>query len=201
MKLTVHIQITLDGVAQANGGNNEMIDPGFTRGGWALPLGDDEGVAYILEAWRRPDAFLLGRKTFDQFAPSWGSQVGDGGFGDAISLTPKYLVSNTVTDPTWQDTTVISGDVAAGIRDLKAQPGGELLVVGSAALAGWLFEQQLVDELDLVQFPVIVGEGKRFFPQHGPDYALELIEHHVFPTGVVAQRFRVGGRPEYAQGA
>lgn len=198
MKLTVHIQITLDGVAQANGGNNEVTDPGFTRGGWALPLGDDEGVQYILDAWRRPDAFLLGRKTYDMFAPYWGSQVGDGGFGDAISLTPKYVVSDTLTDPTWQGTTVISGDVAAAIADLKATRDGELLVVGSAALAGWLLKQRLVDELNLVQFPVIVGEGKRFFPEHGPDYALELIEHRVFPTGVVGQTFRVGGRPEYA---
>jgi dihydrofolate reductase len=198
MKLTVHIQITLDGVAQANGGNNEHTDPGFTRGGWALPLGDAEGVQYILDAWRRPDAFLLGRKTYDMFAPYWGSQVGDNGFGDAISLKPKYLVSNTLTDPDWQDTTVISGDVAAAISDLKSRQDGELLVVGSAGLARWLLEQGLVDELDLVQFPVIVGEGKHFFPEHGPDYALELLQHRVFPTGVVAQTFRVGGRPQYA---
>jgi dihydrofolate reductase len=198
MKLTVHIQLTLDGVAQANGGNNEHTDPGFTRGGWALPLGDDDGVQYILDAWRRPDAFLLGRKTFDVFAPYWGSQVGDGGFGDAISLTPKYLVSNTITEPEWQNTTVISGDVAAAVADLKARQDGELLVVGSAALAGWLLTQGLVDELDLVQFPVIIGEGQRFFPEQGPDYALELIQHRVFSTGVVAQTFRVGGRPQYA---
>lgn len=198
MKLTIHIQVTVDGVAQANGGNNEATDPGFTRGGWALPLGDDEGVTYILDAWRRPDAFLLGRKTFDLFAPYWGSQVGDGGFGDAITLKPKYVVSNTLANPTWQNSSVISGDVAAAIRDLKARPGGELLVVGSSALARWLLEEQLVDELDLVQFPVILGEGKRFLPEHGPDYALELIRHRVFETGVIAQTFRVGGRPEYA---
>lgn len=198
MKLTIHIQLTLDGVAQANGGNNEHTDPGFTRGGWALPLGDDEGVAYILDVWRRPDAFLLGRRTYDVFAPYWGSQVGDGGFGDAISSKPKYLVSNTITDPEWEGTTVVAGDVLAGVRDLRARPGGELLVVGSAALAGWLLEHELVDELDVVQFPVILGEGKRFFPEHGPDHALELLSHRVFGTGVVARTFRIGGRPQYA---
>jgi len=198
MKLTIHIQLTLDGVAQANGGNNETTDPGFTRGGWALPLGDEEGVGYILDAWRRPDAFLLGRKTADLFAPYWGSQVGDGGFGDAITLKPKYIVSNTLVDPEWQNSTVVSGDVAAAIRELKARPGGELLVVGSASLAAWLLQEGLADELDVVQFPVIVGEGRRFFPEHGPDYALELLSHRVFATGVVAQTFRVAGRPEYA---
>lgn len=198
MKLTVHVQIMLDDVAQANGGNNEHTDPGFTRGGWALPLGDDEGVRYILDAWRRPDAFLLGRKTYDVFAPYWGSQVGDGGFGDAISSKPKYLVSKTVTDPEWQGTTVLSGDVLAGVRGLKARPEGELLVVGSVRLARWLLEHELVDELDLVQFPLILGEGERFFPSHGPDLALELLYHRVFRTGVVARTFRVGGRPTYA---
>jgi dihydrofolate reductase len=198
MKLTVHVQITLDGVAQANGGNNEYTDPGFTRGGWALPLGDDEGVQYILDAWRRPDAFLLGRTTYDVFAPYWGSQVGDGGFGDAISSKPKYLVSNTVTNPEWQGTTVLSGDLLSDVRTLKARSGGELLVVGSVRLAQWLFEHELVDELDLVQFPVILGEGKQFFPSHGPDLALELLSYRVFGTGVVARTFRVGGRPAYA---
>jgi dihydrofolate reductase len=198
MKLTVHIQLTLDGVAQANGGNNDVIDPGFTRGGWALPLGDEEGTRYILDAWRRPDAFLLGRKTYDAFAPYWGAQVGDGGFGDAISLTPKYVVSNTLTDPDWQMTSVITGDVAGEIAALKEREAGELLVVGSAALARWLLAEGLVDELDIVQFPVIVGEGTRFFPAQGPDYALDLLAHRVFPTGVVAHTYRVGGRPRYA---
>jgi dihydrofolate reductase len=198
MRVTIHEQLTLDGVAQANGGNDEHADPGFTRGGWALPLGDEEGVAYILEAWRRPDAFLLGRKTYDLFAPYWGSREGDGGFGDAIGSKPKYLVSDTVAEPEWAGTTVISGDVEQGIRELRSRPGGELLVVGSVALARWLLRKGLVDRLDLVQFPVIVGEGEPFFPIPGPDLALELVSHRVFSTGVVAQTFRVGGRPQYA---
>jgi dihydrofolate reductase len=198
MKLTISLQITLDGVAQANGGNNEEMDPGFTRGGWALPLGDEEGVQYILDTWQRPDAFLLGRKTFGLFETYWGARSDDGGFGEAISSKPKYVVSNTLTDPAWEQTTVLSGDVASAIRDLKAQPGGELLVVGSAGLARWLLENELVDELNLVQFPVIVGEGERLFPKDGLDFALELLDSRVFSTGVVALTYRVGGRPEYA---
>jgi dihydrofolate reductase len=198
MKLTISLQVTLDGVAQANGGNNEEMDPGFSRGGWAIPLGDEEGVQYILDTWRRPDAFLLGRKTFALFESYWGARSDDGGFGEAISSKPKYLVSDTATDPAWENTTVISGDVAARIRNLKAQPGGELLVVGSAGLARWLLANELVDELNLVQFPVILGEGERLFPQSGPDLALELLDSRVFDTGVVALTYRVGGRPEYA---
>ncbi|MBP2414662.1 dihydrofolate reductase [Arthrobacter stackebrandtii] len=198
MKLTISLQVTLDGVAQANGGNNEEMDPGFTRGGWALPLNDNEAARYILDTWRRPDAFLLGRKTFGLFETYWGARGEDGGFGEAMSSKPKYLVSTTVTDPTWEQTTVISGDVAAQVRELKAQPGGELLVVGSAALAQWLLENELVDELNLVQFPVIVGEGRRLFPQSGLDFGLELLDSAVFGTGIVALTYRVGGRPAYA---
>ncbi|MGL4178346.1 MAG: dihydrofolate reductase family protein [Dermatophilaceae bacterium] len=198
MKLAISLQVTLDGVAQANGGNNEEMDPGFARGGWAMPFGDDEGVRYILDTWQRPDAFLLGRKTFGLFETFWGARSDDGGFGEAISSKPKYLVSSTVTDPAWEHTTVVAGDVAARVRELKSLPGGELLVVGSVALARWLLENELVDELNLVQFPVIVGEGERLFPQDGLDFALELADSKVFGTGVVALTYRVGGRPEYA---
>ncbi|QKT08738.1 dihydrofolate reductase family protein [Gordonia sp. X0973] len=198
MKLTVSLQVTLDGVAQANGGNNEEMDPGFTRGGWALPHNDADAVQYILDTWRRPDAFLLGRKTYSLFETFWGPRDGDGSFGEAISSKPKYLVSTTVASPSWEPTTVIADDVAARVRELKAQAGGELLVVGSTSLARWLLENELVDELNLVQFPVIVGEGERLFPAQGTDFALKLIDSQVFDTGIVALTYRVGGRPEYA---
>jgi len=198
MKLTISLQVTLDGVAQANGGNNEDMDPGFTRGGWALPLGDDEGVQYILDTWRRPDGFLMGRKTFDLFATYWGARSDDGGFGEAISSKPKYVVSNTLMNPVWDHSTVISGDIAAEIRKIKVQHGGELLLVGSVRLARWLLEKELVDEINLVQFPVIVGAGERLFPQEGPDVGLELLDTKVFGTGVIGLTYRVAGRPEYA---
>lgn len=198
MKLTISLQVTLDGVAQANGGNNEELDPGFTRGGWALPLGDEEGEQYILDTWRRPDAFLLGRKTYELFAEYWGARSDDGGFGQAISAKPKYVVSTTLTEPAWEGTTVISGDVAAEIRRLKAEPGGELLLVGSARLARWLLQHELVDEINLVQFPVIIGEGERLFPQQGADLGLKLIDTKVFGTGVLGLTYRVAGRPQYA---
>jgi len=198
MKLTISLQVTLDGVAQANGGNNDEMDPGFTRGGWALSFDDDRATQYILDTWRRPDAFLLGRRTFGLFETFWGARSGDGWFGEAISSKPKYLVSNTVTESAWEQTTVISGDVGARIRELKAEQDGELMVVGSAALARWLLENELVDELNLVQFPVIVGEGERFLPHDGLDFRLQLLDSTVFGSGIVASTYRVGGRPVYA---
>ncbi|MFM9921191.1 dihydrofolate reductase family protein [Lacisediminihabitans sp. H27-G8] len=198
MKLTISLQVTLDGVAQANGGNNEEMDPGFTRGGWAMPFGDEQGVQYILDTWRRPEAFLLGRKTFEMFDTYWGARSGDGGFGQAISSKPKYVVSDTLAVPGWEHSTVISGDVATAVRELKARQGGELLVVGSVTLARWLLEQELVDELNLVQFPVVVGNGERLFPQNGLDFGLQLLDSEVFATGVVGLTYRVAGRPEYA---
>ena len=198
MKLTISLQVTLDGVAQANGGNNEEMDPGFTRGGWALPHNDQDAVQYLLDTWRRPDAFLLGRKTYGLFETFWGARSDDGGFGEAISSKPKYLVSRHASDPTWERTTVISEDVAARVRELKSTSDGELLVVGSTSLARWLLESELVDELNLVQFPVIVGEGTRLFPEQGRDFALDLIDSRTFGTGIVALTYRVGGRPAYA---
>jgi dihydrofolate reductase len=198
MKLTISLQITLDGVAQANGGNNEEMDPGFTRGGWALPLNDGDAVQYILDTWRRPDAFLLGRKTYGLFETYWGARSDDGGFGEAISSKPKHVVSTTLTDPNWEQTTVITDALPTRVQELKAQPGGELLVVGSVSLARWLLENELVDELNLIQFPVIIGEGERVFPQHGLDFALQLTDSRVFGTGIVGLTYRVAGRPEYA---
>jgi dihydrofolate reductase len=198
MKITISLQVTLDGVAQANGGNNDEMDPGFTRGGWALPLGDEEGVAYILDTWRRPDAFLLGRKTFGLFETYWGSRSDDGGFGEAISSKPKYVVSGSLTGTAWEQTTIVSGDVEARIRELKAREDGELLVVGSVALARWLLENELADELNLIVFPVILGEGEPFLPRAGRDFALDLRDTRVFGTGVVALTYRVLGRPEYS---
>lgn len=198
MKLTVSLQVTIDGVAQANGGNNEELDPGFTRGGWATALNDVDARNSILETWRRPDAFLLGRRTYTLFGTFWGARSDDGSFGEAISSKPKYLVSTTIDRPTWGPVTVIAENVAENVRALKAQPGGELLVVGSTALARWLLEEELVDELNLVQFPVIVGEGIRVFPQNGRDFALKLIDSRVFPTGIASSTYRVGGRPTYS---
>ncbi|WP_433478745.1 dihydrofolate reductase family protein [Spirillospora sp. CA-142024] len=117
---------------------------------------------------------------------------------DALNTRPKYVASNTLTDPRWADTTVLSGDVAAAIGELKARPGGELQVHGSGRLVRWLLANQLVDELTLLVCPVVVGEGTRLFPDSGPDTALELVESRAFPRGIMLQVYRPAGRPQYA---
>jgi len=197
--LITNTQITVDGVMQANGGNNPEFDPGFDRGGWAIPLGDDESTAYIADFYQRADAFLFGRHTYELFAGYWGVQdPSSSPFAGALNTRPKYVASNTITDPQWADTTVLSGDLESAIRELKAKPGGELQVHGSGQLIRWLLEHELVDELTLIVCPVIVGGGgTRLFAEDGKDFALELLESRTFATGITVQSYRPNGRPEY----
>src|SRR3954451_21574408 len=182
MKLTTNTQVSVDGVMQANGGPNPELDPGMERGGWARPLFDDEAIAYIGDFYRRADAFLFGRRTYDLFAGYWGVQDDpDSPFVSSLNSRPKYVASNTITDPQWADTTVLSGDLESAIRELKAKPGGELQVHGRGQLIRWLLEHELVDELPLIVCPVIVGGGgTRLFAEDGKDFALELLESRTF---------------------
>ncbi|MFA1544421.1 dihydrofolate reductase family protein [Actinomadura monticuli] len=199
MKLTTNTQVSVDGVMQGNGGRHPDLDPGFERGGWARPLFDDESLAFVNEFYQRADAFLFGRRTYDLFAGYWGTMdAGSGPIADALNTRPKYVASNTLTGPRWADTTVLSGDVAAAIGELKAEPGGELQVHGSGGLVRWLLANRLVDEINLLVCPVIVGAGARLFPESGPDAALELVESRAYPKGITLQVYRPAGRPRYA---
>ena len=108
------------------------------------------------------------------------------------------MASTTLTDPQWANTTVLSGDVAAAIGELKAKPGGELQVHGSGTLVRWLLDNHLVDEIILLTYPVVVGQGTRLFPDTGPDRALDLIESRSTPRGITIQVYRPTGRPQYA---
>ena len=123
---------------------------------------------------------------------------GSGPIADALNTRPKYVASTTLTDPRWADTTVLSGDLAAAIGELKAKPGGELQVHGSGGLVRWLLENDLVDEMNLLIVPVVVGQGTRLFPETGPDMALDLVESRAFPKGITVQVYRPAGRPQYA---
>ena len=136
MKLTPQTQVTVDGVMQGNGGaSDEDRRNGFERGGWALGLGDTETLGFITETYQRADAFLFGRRTYDLFSAYWGTMDrGSHPIADALNTTPKYLASTTITDPQWAGTTLLSGDLAAAIGELKAKPGGEVQVHGSGNL-------------------------------------------------------------------
>jgi dihydrofolate reductase len=198
MKLTTTTQVSLDGVMQGPGGPDEDRSGGFERGGWAMPLFDNEARAFLVEVYGRADAYLFGRKTYDLFAGYWGvMDPSENAFAEALNTKPKYVVSSTLTEPEWDDTTVLSDDVAAAVGELKAKPGGELQVHGSGALIRWLMNHDLVDEINLLTCPVVVGQGTRLFPDTGPDRAFELIESQTTPGGVIIQVYRPAGRPEY----
>jgi dihydrofolate reductase len=198
MKLTTTTTVSVDGVMQGNGGPN-ALDPGFERAGWAMALFDPEVGAFIAEVCQRADAFLFGRRTYDLFAGNWGvMDPGSHPIADAFNTKPKYVASNTLAEGRWAETTVLSGDLATAVRELKAKPGGELQVHGSGALVRWLLEQDLVDEMTLRIAPVVVGDGTRLFPATGPDIALELVSSRAFPRGTTVQVYRPAGRPQYA---
>jgi dihydrofolate reductase len=207
VKLTTQTQVTVDGVMQGNGGaSDEDRRSGFERGGWALGAGDDETRAFITETYQRADAFLFGRRTYELFAGYWGAEEraraaaedpGNHQIAAALNTKPKYLASTTLTEPRWANTTVLSEDLAAAIGELKAKPEGELQVHGSGALIRWLLGHDLVDEIQLIIVPVVLGQGARLFPDAGPDIALDLVESRVDSKGVTIQIYRPTGRPQY----
>jgi dihydrofolate reductase len=202
MKLTTTTQVTVDGVMQGNGAPDEDRRNGFERGGWALGKGDDETRTFITQTFQRADAFLFGRRTYEQFAGSWGAseQMRAHPVGVALDEQPKYVASNSLTEARWAGTTVLSGDLAAAISELKAKGAGELLVPGSGALTRWLLQNDLVDEMSLLIVPVVLGQGTRLFPDTGPDIALELVDSRTDSKGVTIQVYRPAGRPQYATG-
>jgi dihydrofolate reductase len=202
MKVLTTTNVTVDGVMQGLGARSEDRRYGFERGGWAIPLLDDETNAYLDEVYGGAAAYLFGRVTYDIFANSWGAGHQSGTpISEALNSRPKYLLSTTVTDPAWVPTTVLTGDVAAAVRDLKSQGDGTLLVPGSCSVVRWLLANDLVDELDLVTYPVVVGQGMRLFPESGPDVALELVASRSTSGGVTIQTYRPAGPPEYADAA
>jgi dihydrofolate reductase len=199
VKLTTTTQVSVDGVMQGPGGQDENRSGGFERGGWAMGLFDNEAITFINQVYERADAFLFGRWTYELFASYWGVREDlENPIVGALNTRPKYVASNTLTEPQWANTTVLSGDVAAAIGELKAKPGGELQVHGSGALIRWLLENELVDELNLLIVPVVVGQGTRLFPDAGPDIALDLVDSQSTPKGVTIQVYRPTGRPQYA---
>src|SRR3712207_2987056 len=199
MKLTINMNVSVDGVMQGLGGPEEDRSGGFERGGWAMPHFDSETAALTGQVYQRADAFLFGRRTYEIFAGYWGAMAdSDDPIAVALNARPKYVASTTLTEPRWADTTVLSGDVAAAVRELKAKPGGELQVHGSGSLVRRPLDDQLVDEITLLTYPVIVGQGTRLFPAAGPDTALELVDSRATSNGVTIQVYRPSGPPQYA---
>src|SRR5579862_4466214 len=163
--------MSLDGVMEDPGGAE-----GTSYGGWTFKFDrGEEGAAFKVDELMASDALLLGRVTYQGFAQAWPSMGGDP-FGDKMNSVRKYVVSSTLTDQeaTWNDTVVIRGDLAKAVADLRAQPGGDILVEGSCQLAQALIELRLVDELRLMVFPIVLGHGKRVFPDVSEAATLRL---------------------------
>jgi dihydrofolate reductase len=200
MQLTSITHLSLDGVFQGPGGPTEDTSHGFDRGGWIGQFADEESGAFINEVFQNPAGFLLGRRTYDIWNGYWPRQTDPADLIAAkLNSLPKYVVSSTLKDPEWNNTKVLDGDVMQAIRDLKAQPGGELQVWGSGTLIRALLDQDLMDRVTLIVYPVIVGKGMRLFPENGPDRRLALEDSRTTPSGVTILSYRPTGRPEYAR--
>ena len=197
MKLIATMMLTVDGVYQGPGGPEEDRRSGFDRGGWTAPFADEEGWRVLTANFERADALLLGRKTWQIWEPYWPHHDQGDPVSHGINVLPKYVPSTTLKDPTWQNTHVITGDVEAAVRELKAKPGRELQVHGSGELLRWLLERDLVDELNLRIYPVIVGTGLRLFPEQGQTHNLELVETLSTSSGVMIQTYRLSGRATF----
>jgi dihydrofolate reductase len=198
MLLTATTFLSVDGVYQGPGGPEEDRSGGFDRGGWLVPHFDEDTGRFITEVFGRVDAFLLGRRTYDIFTTWWPNVTDpDDPVATALNTLPKYVPSSTLRDPSWANTTVLDGDVVAAVRDLKARDGRELQVHGSGRLLQSLLANDLVDRLNLLVFPVIVGAGRRLFPDDGPATGLALEESRTTPSGVSIAVYRAIGRPEF----
>lgn len=200
MQLTSTMFLSVDGVYQGPGGPNEDTSGGFDRGGWLVPHFDEDTGAFMDSVFRNVDAFLLGRRTYDIFAASWpnASDPNDP-VATKLNTLPKYVASTTLKAPRWANTTVLEGDVADAVRELKGREGGELQVHGSGQLVRFLLERDLIDRLNLLVFPVILGAGRRLFPESGIATGLTLDESRTTPSGVTISVYRPAGRPEFGE--
>jgi len=197
-KLTSTVFVSLDGVYQAPGGPSEDPSDGFAQGGWSVPYDDDDFGRFVVENFGRVGAFLLGRRTYDIFAGYW-PKITDPGNPVAVKLNilPKYVPSTTLTDPSWAGTTVLTGDLAKEVAALKERTEGELQVHGSGALVRSLVDLGLLDTLHLMTFPVVLGEGRKLFPEGTSATAFRHVGGSVTSTGVTIASYELTGRPAY----
>ncbi|MET0594433.1 MAG: dihydrofolate reductase family protein [Polyangiaceae bacterium] len=187
-KLIVSEFLTLDGVVQAPGGAEEDTDGGFKHGGWTVPYWHDDIGAAFGALMKDVDAFLLGRKTYVTHAQAFEPMPAGDPFGDMMNGPAKYVVSKTLEKPIWRNTTIIRDNVVETIRKLKAAPGKTIITDGSHVLVHTLFEHDLVDELHLLLYPLMVGGGKRLFPER-VHAKFKLTEAKPYPSGVVGLHY------------
>lgn len=188
-KLLVHEFVTLDGIMQAPGGAEEDTDGGFAHGGWTRPYWHDEIGATFGALMQDVDAFLLGRRTYVTHAQAFEPLPPGDPFGDLMNAPAKYVVSRTLDQPIWRNTTIFRDDAVGAVRALKASAGKAILTDGSSQLVHALIEADLVDELYLHVYPLALGHGKRVFPATGMDRRFTLTKATPYPTGVVGLHY------------
>jgi dihydrofolate reductase len=193
MRIIIIDFMSLDGVVQAPGGTEEDADGGFEHGGWSMRFFDPDTMGQVIsDVMGRTDALLFGRRTWQTMAAAWPERAGDP-FADRMNAIRKYVASRTLTedDLTWNNSTLLPADDAIGaIRDLREQPGGGVQVWGSSSLARQLVANDLVDELCLMVEPILLGGGKRIFPEDGVARPLELVSTTTTSTGVIVCTYR-----------
>ncbi len=191
-KIIVHEFITLDGVIQAPGGTDEDTEGGFEHGGWTMPYWHDDIGAHFFQAMAQADTMLLGRKTWQIHGGAFEPMPAGDPFGDLMNGMRKVVVSTTLESAQgWRNSTLIRSNVIEEVRKLKEGPGKNIVMDGSSMLIHTLAENDLVDEFTLHVYPLVLGSGKRLFPE-GKRINLELIESRALPTGVVYQRYQPG---------
>ena len=191
-KLIVSEFLSVDGVMQAPGGPDEDRSGGFEHGGWQMSYHDDMSGKFVVEGIAGAGGFVLGRKTYEIFAGYWPTAPdGEGAVRDPLNNLPKFVASRTLRNPLdWNNSSVIEGDLSAGIRNLKTEKGNHLLVIGSGNLAQTLIESDLVDEYHLMIHPLVLGSGARLFREGNQKRPLELVDVTPTTTGVLLAKYR-----------
>jgi dihydrofolate reductase len=199
MRLTLTQFVTLDGVYQGPGAPDEDTTDGFTRGGWMVPHMDQTFIARAAAWLERADALLLGRRTYEAFAVAWPRNTDpDDPFAARMNALPKYVASHALTETPWTPATILAGDVVTQVAALKAQPGGELQLHGSARLARSLLAAGLIDEIRLVITPTVLGQGRRLFADGGPALGMRVSEHTATPGGLTILVLEATGPAAFA---
>ncbi|MBC7301374.1 MAG: dihydrofolate reductase family protein [Nocardia sp.] len=193
MRINVTQFVTLDGVSQGPGSAEEDPTDGFERGGWFVPYLDETFVKQASDWLDLADGLLLGRRTYEAFARDWPHIAEPDPFTARMNTLPKYVVSNTLGDGSWNPTEVFRGDPITAARALQSRPGGEVQIHGSARLASALLAAGLVDTLRLAVAPVIIGQGRRLLSHPGANAGLELVKHQVNQTGLVVLEYETTG--------
>jgi dihydrofolate reductase len=196
-KLMVATFVSLDGVMQAPGGSDEDRNGGFEHGGWAVPHFDQQLIQLMAALTSRAGALLLGRKTYDIFAATWPLAEVDDPIGAKMNSLRKYVASRTLDTVSWQNSTLLTGDVTEAVSKLKQGEGGEIQVHGSGKLIQTLVEHDLVDEFHLLVFPVLIGSGKRLFAEGTIPSGLKLVDTTTSSTGVLVSTYARDGKVEY----